>query len=100
MLLDGERVVGPTFDRRVVGDDEDVLTGNASNARDDACGRGVALIESPGRERREFEKWCVGIEEFLDPLAHRQFALLAMPLQILWSATLTHGREPLAVLGD
>ena len=45
-------------------------------------------------ERRELEERRAGIEQPVDPLAHRQLALLAMALQVLRAAAL---RAPRAV---
>ena len=64
-----------------------------------AAGR-LVVVEIPGGQRRELEERGPGIEQLVDPLPHRQLALLAMPLQVLLAAALPHRRGPLAQLGD
>ena len=95
-----DRVVGAALDGRVVGDDHDIASRDAADARDDA-GRGrFVLVHAPGGQRRELEKRSARIEQLFDALAHRELALLAMTLHVLGAAPLPHGGEALAVLGD
>ncbi len=46
-----------------------------------AAGR-VVVVQIPGGERRQLEERRAGIEQPVDPLAHRQLALLAVALQV------------------
>ncbi len=100
VLLDGERVVGAALDRRVIGDDQHVATGDPADAGHDAGARRVTVVHVPGGERRELEKRGAGIDQSLDALAHRHLALLAVPRKILWAAALANLIEAAAILGD
>ena len=98
MLLDRDRIVGAALDRRVVGDDQHLAPRDAADAGDDAGRRRVVVVHVPRGERRELEKRRPWIEQPIDALAHRQLALLAMPLDVLCAAALFRRRGALAQL--
>ena len=100
VLLDRHREVGAAFDRGVVGDDQHFAAGDAADAGDDAGRRRFVVVQVPGRQRRQLEKRRAGVEQLLDPLAHRQLALLAMALDVLRAAALAHAGDALAQFGD
>ena len=56
VLLHRHREIGATLDRRIVGDDHDFLTVDATDAGDDASGRCGVVIEAMRRQRAEFEE--------------------------------------------
>ena len=101
VFLDGQREVGAAFDRRVVGDDHHFASGHAADAGDDA-GRGrLVVVEVPGRQRRQFEKRRVGIEQLRDAVAHGQLAVLAMALDDSADRRpRVHARVTIAQFGD
>jgi hypothetical protein len=96
VLLDGHGEVGAPFDGRVVGDDHHFAPGDAADARDDAGGGRVVVVQIPGGQRRQFEKRGVGIEEQADAFAHGQLALLAVALEIARAAALSRAGVALA----
>ena len=100
VLLDRQRIVGAALDRGVVGDDQHLASGDAADAGDDAGGRRLVVVQVPGGERRQLEERRARVEQLVDPLAHRQLALGAMPLEVLRAAALARRRRPLAQLGD
>ena len=79
MLLYRHRVVCAALDCRVVGDDHDLVPSTLPDAgHDPRPGRFIG-IHPVGGQCVELEKGPVGIDEPLDPLAHRQLAALAVP---------------------
>ena len=80
VLLHGHRVVGAALDRRVVGDDQHFAARDAADAGHEAGGRRLVVVHVERRQRRQLEKRRPGIEQPVDPLAHRQLALLAVAL--------------------
>ena len=60
----------------------------------------LVVVHLPRGQRRQLEKRRARIEQPIDALAHRQLALLAMPLQVARAAALAGLREPLAQLRD
>ncbi len=74
VLFDGDRIVRPALDRRVVADDHALLPRDAANAGDDTRARRVVVVHAIGRELRELEKRRAWIEQFLDALTRQQFA--------------------------
>ena len=78
VLLDGQRVVRPALDRRVVGDDDDARPLDAADPGDDPGRWGLVVVEAVGRERAQLEEWRPWIDEPVDPLPDRQLAALAM----------------------
>ena len=56
----------------------------APDARSRRRRRRVAVVHVPGRQRRQLEERRARIDELFDALAHRQLALLAMPLTGIW----------------
>ena len=63
-------------------------------------GRRLVVVEVPRGERRELEERRAGVEQLLDPLADRQLALLAMPLQVRAPAALADRGGALPQLRD
>ena len=78
VLLDRHREVGAALDGRVVGDDDDLPPADPADPGDDAGAGAGAVVHPLGGQRRELQEGRGGIEDALDPLAHRQFA--ARPL--------------------
>ena len=56
VLLDGDRVVRPTFHRGVVGHDHALVPGDPADAGDDACAGHFAAVHAVGRHRRQLEE--------------------------------------------
>ena len=56
VFLDGDWVVGPAFDRGVVGHDQRFAARNAADAGDDARAWRVVVVHLERRQRRELEK--------------------------------------------
>ena len=100
MLLHGDRIVGAAFHRRVVGDNHHVAAGDTRNAGHDAGSRRVVFVDAEPGECRQLEERRAGIDEPIDPLAHRQLSLLAMTLDVLGAAAFSGDRELLAQLGN
>jgi hypothetical protein len=94
VFLDRDRVVRAAFDGRVVGDDHHLASADAADARDQASRRCLVVVHARGGQHRELEERRVGIEQLRHPLADREFALLAVPLDILRAAALARARGP------
>lgn len=76
MLLDRNRIVGATFDRRVVGDDHALATGDPADAGDDA-GAGTFIVVHPvGGQRCDLEEGTTRIEQAIDAVAREQLAAI------------------------
>ena len=67
VLLDGEWEIRAALDGRVVRDDHALPALDDADAGDDACRRGLALVEVPRSERVQFEERCAGIHQPVDP---------------------------------
>ena len=59
-----------------------LAAGHAPDAGDEPGARRLVVVHVRGRERGELEERRSGIEQPVDPLAHRQLALLAVALQV------------------
>ena len=99
VLLHRDRVVGASLDGSVVGHDQNFAARDASDASDDACRRSFVVVKIPGCERGQLEEWRALVEQLVDPFAHRQLALGAMPLNVLRPAPLLDDGDPIAQLG-
>ena len=80
MLLDRHREVAAAFDGGVVGDDH---AGSPADRRDpahDSRARSLAVVQVVGSQRRQLQKRRAGIDQLLDPLAHRQLAAGAVAI--------------------
>ena len=87
MFLDGEREVGAALDGGVVGDDQHLAPRNRADAGDDACARGLVVVQVVGGQRRKLEKGRALVEQAADALAHEELALLGVaPLRALAAA--------------
>src|SRR5581483_11062036 len=71
-----------------------------TDARDDAGGRSVAVVELPRRESAELEERCARVDEPVDPLACEQLAARAVPLDGAFAAAGRDESGALAQLGD
>ena len=74
VLLHGQRVIGPAFDRRIVGHDHARPPGNLPDPGDDPGPRNVLAIDFGGGELADFEQRRAGIEQPLNPFARQQLA--------------------------
>src|SRR6185312_5049098 len=74
MLLDRDRIVRATLDRRVVGDDDALPPAHPADAGDDAAAGDAAAVHAMSGELRELEEGAAGIEQHLDALPCRQLA--------------------------
>jgi hypothetical protein len=64
VLFDAHRVVGAALYSGVVGDDDAFNTGNATDARDDACcGHIVLTVHVVSRKLGKFQKRRAGVEQ-------------------------------------
>ena len=93
-------IVRAALDRGVVGDDQHFAARHAADAGDEARARRVVVVQIPGGQRRQLQKRRSWVEQLLDPLAHRELALLAVPLDVLRPAALARPRLAVAELGD
>ena len=62
VLLDRNRVVGTAFDRRVVGHDHALATGDPADAGDDAGPGAFVVVHPVGGQRSDLEQRTAGIE--------------------------------------
>ncbi len=86
MFLDRQRIVGATFYRRIIGDDDAFTTRDPADAGDDAGGGNGFVIDLVSSELRELQEWTAGIEKGFDPVARQQFAAGKMPFARLVAA--------------
>ena len=93
MLLDRNRVVGPTFDRRIVGDDHALAARDAADAGDDAGPGTLVVVHAVGGQRRDLEQWTTGIEQAIDAVARQQFAAVDVPSAGTFRTAPRSGRE-------
>ena len=98
VLLHRHREVGAALDRRVVRDDHHFAAGHAADPRDEPGAGRVPVVHVVRGERRKLEKGRSGIEQPADPIAHRQLALGAVPLDVFRAASFARAGEPLAQL--
>ena len=56
VFLDGDRVVGPAFDGRVVGDDQNLASRYPPDPGHESGAGCLIVVEIPRRERRQFEE--------------------------------------------
>jgi hypothetical protein len=62
MLLDGDRVVGPALDRRVIRDEHALDTLDTADARHDPSTRRLVVVEAGGGQGGELQKCAAGVE--------------------------------------
>ncbi len=74
MLLDGDRVVGAAFDRRVVANDHALAAGDFADSGDDAGRWRSAVVHAIGGKLRQLKERCAGIEQHLHTIARQQLA--------------------------
>ena len=79
MLLDCERVVGAALDRRIIRSDHDLAPVNSPNARDDPSGRGITVVHSEGRQRRELQEGRTRVEQGVNAVASQELSALDVP---------------------
>jgi hypothetical protein len=82
VLLDGQRVVGAAFHRRVVGDDHAFDAVNAADAGDHRRRRHIAAIHVVSGELADLKKRRAGIKQAADAFARQQLAAR----EVLWRA--------------
>ena len=78
VLLHGERIVGPAFHGRIVGDHHAGSAAHPADAGDEPRTRQFVVVDLLGRERRELEERRTGIEQGIHPLAHQKLARCAV----------------------
>ena len=78
VLFDGQRVIGPALDGRIVGDDDTGPAGHRTDPGDDSRGRYFASVQAVRGQRRQFEKRSCRIQQPVDPLPHQQAPALAV----------------------
>ena len=101
VLLDREREVRAALDGRVVGDDHALLPLDDADAGDDARADGASpSYMSQAASARELEERRARVDEPVDPLARRQLAARAVPLERPLAAAARDLRRALAQLGD
>ncbi len=83
MLLDRQREVTTTLDRRVVGDNHYLAPMDDADAGNDAGRPHVIIVDSIRRQWREFEKRRAAVEKHVNPLAGSELAARAVALDCL-----------------
>ena len=100
MFLDGDRIVGAAFDRRIVRHDHHFASRDAADAgHEPRSGRGI-VVHAEGRERRQFEEWRLRIEQPIDSLANRQFPLRSVAFEVPGTSTVARRCHPLFQFSD
>src|SRR5678815_5957198 len=74
VFLDGDRVIGAAFHRRVVAHDHALTARNFAYTGDDAGRRGVAVVHAVGGELRQLEKRSARVEQHLHAIAWQKLA--------------------------
>ena len=100
VLLDRNRVVGTTFDRRIVGDDHAFAAGDPADAGDDPGAGTLVVVHAVGGQRRDLEQWTAGIEQPVDAVARQQLAAVDVPGAGSFRTAQRSGRELAAQLLD
>ena len=100
VLLDREREVGAALHGRVVRDDDALLPLDDADPGHDPGRRRRAVVQIPGGERVQLEEGGARVDQPVDPLAGRQLAARAVPLDGLLAAAAGDERRSLAQLGD
>ena len=100
VLLDRDRVVGTTFDRRVVGHDHAFAAGDPADSGDDAGAGALVVVHPVGGQRREFEQRAAGIEQPVDAVAWQQLAAIDVTGARAFRTTQRRRRELAAQLLD
>ena len=88
VFLDGHRIVGAAFDRRVVADDHALVALNPADARNDPGAGGCVVIHVVGRGRRQFKEGRARIQQTCHPVARQHFPSADMPIPRLGAAAL------------
>ena len=96
MFLDRQRIIGPAFHRRVVGDDHAVDVAYLTNARDDARGGDFVVVQAICRELTDLQERRTLVDQFPDAVARQQFAALQVFLPRPLAAALGNFRLYLA----
>jgi hypothetical protein len=68
------------FGGGIVGDNHADHAANGTNPGDEPGAGHRVVVQSPGRERREFEERTQGVDQQINAFAHRNLAAVAMPL--------------------
>ena len=96
VLLDRQREVGAALHRRVVGDDHALAALDHPDARDDACGGRLALVDVPGGQRGQLEEGGVGVDQQVDALPGGELAARPVPLHRFLAAARSDLRRSLS----
>jgi hypothetical protein len=100
VLLHGQREVRAALDRRVVCDDHAGSPLDHADPGHDPGRRGLTVVDLPRRERIQLEERGSRVDEPIDPLAGRQLAARAVPLDRCLAAAPGDERSALAELRD
>mmetsp|Transcript_16687 Transcript_16687/g.38301 ORF Transcript_16687/g.38301 Transcript_16687/m.38301 type:complete len:228 (-) Transcript_16687:334-1017(-) len=86
VLLDCDRIVGPAFDRGIVGNHHAKLTGNHSDSSDNSATRNPVHVSG---KSREFQERGSGIAQCLHPVPWQEFVSLEVAFDGFRSASLS-----------
>ena len=78
VLLDGDRVIGPAFDRRVITNHDTFAPGDATDPRDQSRRRRFCVVHAKRSQRGTLEKRAARIEQLINPLARQQLSTRQM----------------------
>jgi hypothetical protein len=93
VLLDGQRVVGPALDRRVVGDHDARRPLDPADAGHDPGARRLVVVEAVGGQRAQLQEVAAGVEQPVDPFTDGQLAPASMAGDGIVVATGTTTRD-------
>ena len=100
VLLDGDREVRASLDRRVVRDDDAAAALDHPDPRHDPGRRRLAVVHLPGGQGVQLEERRARVDEPVHPLARRELAARPMPLRRALAAARGDERRALAELGE
>ena len=91
VFFHGHRVIGAAFDRRVIGDDHDILPHDATDPRDHARAGGRVPVHAMRRRRADFQKRAARVQQVCNPFARRHFPARDVTLHRFFSAPRSSG---------
>jgi hypothetical protein len=96
VFLHGDRIVGTTLDRGVVGDDDRLAPMDDADPRRNAGGRSLVAEHAIGGQRRQLEERRVRVDERIDALAGKQLAALVVAPPLVFRSAALRSLAPLA----